>query len=136
MTPDPNHQDRGVRLVVFYKVAKAILEGAAAVALGVALRAGQADRLHDLAVSLRQHVVEAWSVAAVQFLMRATSARSLGLTAAVLALDAALTLFEGWSLYRRWWWSTWFVALATATFLPIECIQIAKHVHAGRDLSS
>jgi uncharacterized membrane protein (DUF2068 family) len=122
----------GLRLIVAYKFLKAAAElmlGALVLSLA---SAGLADELHTVALSTRDHATAAWSVALAEWLMNAATARSLRVVALASLLDGAWTLFEGWALHRRYWWSGWLVVVVTASLFPFEAIAIARHARAGR----
>ncbi|HYS82119.1 MAG TPA: DUF2127 domain-containing protein, partial [Anaeromyxobacteraceae bacterium] len=54
--------DLGVRLIVLYKVAKALLEFSAAIGLVVLAATGEIETLRDLAHQLREDLASRWSL--------------------------------------------------------------------------
>jgi uncharacterized membrane protein (DUF2068 family) len=122
----------GLRIIVAYKLAKAIAEALVAVALVALVAAGAAHRAHDAVEVLRQHVVHAWSIALTDLLLRALTTRRLYFTAAAIALDALLSAVEGWCLRRGYRWAPWLVVGASASLMPFEVVQIARRPHVGR----
>ncbi len=79
---------------------KACGELALAALLGGVVLNGAADRVGALDAALRAHMTAAWSLRLTDLLARAATARNVALTAGALVLDGALTLCEGWVLYR------------------------------------
>ncbi len=122
----------GVRLIVGYKLAKAV----ASLSLGVLLlflgSAGLALELREVAAALRQHFAAAWSVELSQALVRAAGGRHLLVVAVALLLDGMSSLVEGWALHRRYRWSRWLVVGATSAFLPFEVFELFRRPSLGR----
>lgn len=125
----------GVRLIVLYKAVKAVVELALAVGLVVLAASGEVESVRELAAELRHHVASRWSLLAGRALGALASARGVHLLELGLALDAALSAVEGWSLWRGYWWGEWLVVVATATPLPLELLEIARSHHLSRVLS-
>jgi len=130
--PDPLPRDLGVRLIVTYKLVKGVGEALAAITLGVALKHGLTQTLHDAAAFLREHIVAQWSTHLADAMLRLLTPRHLAFVDLGLALDATLTLIEGWALHRRRWWAGWLIVVATSSLLPFEPASLARQVHAGR----
>jgi uncharacterized membrane protein (DUF2068 family) len=122
----------GVRLIVGYKLAKAV----AALSLGVVLlflgSAGLARELREVATALRHHFVAAWSVELSEALVRAAGGRHLVVVAFALLLDGASSLVEGWALHRRYRWSRWLIVGATSCLLPFEVFELYRRLSPGR----
>jgi len=102
---------------------KACGELALAALLGGVVLNGAADRVGALDAALRAHMTAAWSLRLTDLLARAATARNVALTAGALVLDGALTLCEGWVLYRGLTWGPWLVVITTG---------IAPAVRGGR----
>lgn len=123
---------RGIELIVDYK----LIKGSAEVFLGVLLlflgAAGLAKHLHMIAVNIREHAAEAWSVALAERLVHVASARNVRVAEIALLLDGGSSFVEGWALHRRYRWSGWLIVGATSCFLPVEAIALARHFSAAR----
>lgn len=123
---------RGIELIVDYKLVK----GSAEVLLGVVLLSlgavGLAEHLHMIAVNIREHAAEAWSVALAKRLVNVASARNVRVAEIALLLDGGSSFFEGWALHRRYRWSGWFIVAATSCFLPVEAIALVRHFSGVR----
>jgi uncharacterized membrane protein (DUF2068 family) len=124
----------GIKLIVGYKLIKALAE----VLLGILLlslgAAGMAEQLHAIAVNIRHHAAEAWSVALAEQLVSATRGRNVLVAELALLLDGGCSFVEGWALHRRYRWSSWLIVGATACFLPVEAIALTRHFSAARIL--
>ena len=103
-----------------------------AVLLGGLLVGGAADRVHALDAALRAHLTAAWSLRLTDLLAHAATTRNVALTAGALVLDGALTLCEGWILYRGLTWGPWLVVMTTGSLLPFEVVELARRPRAGR----
>jgi uncharacterized membrane protein (DUF2068 family) len=121
------HRDLGVRLIVLYKVAKAVLEIAFAVGLVVLAATGEIETLRDLAHQLRENLASRWSLLLGHALAALTKHR-VHLLEIGLALDGVVSAIEGWALWRGYRWGAWLVVVATASPLPLEVVAIA-HSH-------
>ena len=74
----------------------------------------------------------AWSLRLTDLLARAATARNVALATGALVLDGALTLCEGWVLYRGLTWGPWLVVITTGSLLPFEVVELARRPRAGR----
>jgi len=124
----------GVRLIVAYKLGKAVLWLVLVAVFTAAVLGGGADELHALALGLRHHGVSAWSIRAANLLVTATTRGHLALTAVALGLDGVLSLIEGWSLWRGYTWGPWLVVIATGSLIPFELVELVRSVRLGRVL--
>jgi uncharacterized membrane protein (DUF2068 family) len=123
----------GVRIIIAYKLAKAILQVAAALLLFYGATHGLAAALAEFAENLREHAVHAWSNVVAAALLRFTKGRhSLWLAAYALLGDALLSAFEAWALWRGFAWGSWLIVGATACLLPFEIHALARHIRVGR----
>jgi len=85
-------QPAGVRIIIGYKIAKAILQLAAALVLFYGATHGLAASLASFAERLREHAVHAWSNLVAAALLRFTKGRhSLWLASYALTGDALLS---------------------------------------------
>jgi uncharacterized membrane protein (DUF2068 family) len=126
-------QPVGLRLIVTYKIVKAVLQVAAAALLFYGAAHGLGARLADFAEHLREHAVHAWSNVFAAALLRFVHARhSLVWTADALLFDAALSGVEAWALSRRYTWGEWLVVGTTAFLIPFEIVALLHHVRVGR----
>jgi uncharacterized membrane protein (DUF2068 family) len=121
-----------LRLIIFYKLAKASLAfGFAALLFGLIL-AGETDHVADLAPHVRHHLTAAWSLKLVDAFVEAADRHHLEVLATALALDGSVTLFEWYALRTGRPWGAWLVVLATASLLPFEAVAIVRHESPGR----
>ena len=119
----------GLKLIVAYKFAKALLE----MFLGVLMLSGLAHKLIAVtgAANIRHHATEAWSITFAERLLHSPTAHSLHVIALAALLDGAVSLVEGWALHRRYGWSGWLVVGATFCLIPFECIALVRHPTSG-----
>jgi uncharacterized membrane protein (DUF2068 family) len=123
----------GVRIIIGYKITKAILQVAAALLLFYGATHGLAAALAEFAEKLREHAVHAWSNIVAAALLRFTKGRhSLWLAAYALLGDALLSGLEAWALWRGFAWGSWLIVGATACLLPFEIHALARHIRVGR----
>jgi uncharacterized membrane protein (DUF2068 family) len=116
-------QETGVRVIVTYKVVKAILQLVAAAVLFYGVRHGLTASLTRFADHLRHHAVNAWSNIVVHLLERFLHApHSILWTAGV----------EGYALSRGYAWGEWLVVVTTGSLIPFEIFALTRHVRAGR----
>jgi uncharacterized membrane protein (DUF2068 family) len=123
----------GVRIIIGYKLGKAILQTLAGIVLVYGATHGLAVALTNFADQLREHAVHAWSNVVAAALLRFTNGRhSLWLAAYALFGDALLSTLEGWALWRGYAWGSWLIVGATACLLPFEIRALAHHIRVGR----
>ena len=130
--PSEGRSRFGERLIVGYKLAKAVVElllCALLVSLG---SAGVADGVRATAAMFRHHAVEVWSIELSERLVNVATARHVEVVALALLLDGLFSLFEGWALHRRYRWSRWLVVGATSSLLPFEVVSLFRHLRPGR----
>jgi uncharacterized membrane protein (DUF2068 family) len=126
-------RERGLVVIIAYKLVKGALWLCLAVTLFFSMRAGAGDDLLGWAEHLRHHS-RAWSIALADLLVRAATRRGLWTLLLAFAADGTLTLIEGWALLRGHWWGPWLVVIATGSLLPFEVVALAHHPHASRAL--
>ncbi len=124
-------RERGLVVIIAYKIVKAALWLALAATLGVMTRMGLGDRLLGLADHLRHHP-RAWSLELAGLVVRASTHRGLWTIAVALVADAAVSLVEAWALWEGHWWGPWLVVVGTGSLLPFEIVAIARHRHVVR----
>jgi uncharacterized membrane protein (DUF2068 family) len=119
--------DRGVRWIVNYKCAKALLQLLTAALLAVALAAGLTVHLHDLAIGLRRNAASGWSVVLAKLLTSASKGHALPWATLALLLDGILSAVEGWALHTGRRFGPWLVVIATSAAIPVELYEIIRH---------
>lgn len=123
----------GVRIIIGYKLAKAIFQLVAALILLYGATHGLATALADFAEKLREHAVHAWSNVVAAALLRFTNGRhTIWLAAYALLGDALLSAVEAWALWRGFAWGSWLIVGASACLLPFEIHALARHIRVGR----
>jgi uncharacterized membrane protein (DUF2068 family) len=120
----------GTRLIVAYKLGKAALQLVLGVVL-VSLSRTVTHELHVIVHALREHAVDAWSVALANRLVGFATRRHVVLVGVAALLDAAVSFVEGWALERNHWWGPWLVVVATGSLLPFEILALAHHFTLG-----
>jgi uncharacterized membrane protein (DUF2068 family) len=122
----------GLRLIVAYKLGKAVLQGVAALALWLAVRAGFADTLAHAAVAFADHTVHPLLVRLARWLGMVITPRHLHIVALLLAGDALVSATEGWTLRRGYPWGRWLVLVTTGSLLPLELYEIIHRPRPAR----
>jgi uncharacterized membrane protein (DUF2068 family) len=122
----------GVRAIVLYKCIKAAVEGLLAAAVTVLLATGWVDWARDVAATVREHVVHAWSVHLAEFALKSLTGKRLYWVVAALIADSIVSGVEGWALSRGYGWAQWLVVAATSLLLPVELRELAEHSTIGR----
>jgi uncharacterized membrane protein (DUF2068 family) len=126
-------RERGLVLIIAYKLIKGSLWLVFAVAILVMMHMGLGDRLQGVAEHLRLHA-HPWSLRLADLVVQASSRRALKTIVVALFGDGTLTLIEGWALVHGHWWGPWLVVAATGALLPLEVVSFARHPHAVRAL--
>ena len=132
MTTTRHPTDGGLRLIVAYKLTKAVGQLALAAFLGFVLASGAQIPVGRVAAALGRHATAAWSLRIAELLGRAATPHAIELTIAALVGDGALTLCEGWALHRRFAWAPWLVVVATGSLLPFEVFELLARPSAVR----
>jgi uncharacterized membrane protein (DUF2068 family) len=125
------HRERGLVVIIVYKLGKGALWLILAAALTLGIRMGIGHRLAGLAEHLRHHA-HAWSLALAQLVLRAATPRGLWTIVVALLADGLTSLVEGWALLHGKWWGPWLVVVATGALLPYELYALVRHPHPGR----
>ncbi len=126
-------RERGLVLIIAYKLIKGVLWFVLAVTILVMMQMGLGDRLLGLAQQLRHHA-HVWSLRLADLAVKASSRRALWTIVIALFADGSLTLVEGWALIHGQWWGPWLVVVATGLLLPLEVVSLVRHVHIVRGL--
>ncbi len=124
-------RERGLVLIIAYKLTKGVLWLVFSVAIVVLMRMGLGDHLLGVAHHLTLHA-HPWSLALAGLLVRASTRRGLWTIVVALLADGTLTLVEGWSLLHGRWWGPWLVVVATGSLLPLEIVAFVRHPHLVR----
>ncbi len=127
------HRERGMVLIIAYKLIKGVLWLTFALLLPILVHFGLEGHVLGLASHL-QHHAGAWSVALGRLVARAASRRGLIVIGVALVADGVTSLVEGWALVHGAWWGPWLVVVTTASLLPFEVIAVVRHVHVARSL--
>ncbi len=123
---------RGIKLIISYKLAKAVTEFLGGAIIFLLGSAGFATKLAHVAQAIHRHATEGWSIALAERLMDASTAHNVFVVALSMVIDGIATSIEGWALYRRFVWSRWLVVGTTAALIPFEVIALVRHPNAGR----
>ena len=124
-------RDRGVAIIGAFKLLKAVVLIAAGLGALDVLHGGQARELVGWA-----------QLAPGSRILQKAAARVSGLTerqleAAAFATFAYAAIFvvEGAGLIARKRWAEWLTVIVTASFIPVEIYELAKHGGAGKILT-
>jgi uncharacterized membrane protein (DUF2068 family) len=138
VSSDPAHATHpraaGIRVIVGYKVVKAVLMVCAAVALWAGLRVGLAVWFARVALDLTEHSVHPILARLVHWLSVALAPNHAYAVEVLMVGDAALSAVEGWALHHGKPWGRWLVVLATGSLLPLEAYEIFRRPHLTRVL--
>jgi len=124
-------RERGLVVIIAYKLTKGALWLIFAAVLVTTMRLGIGDRMLGFAAHLRHHS-GAWSLDLANLVVRAASRKGLWTITVALVADGVLTLIEGWALLHGHWWGPWLVVVATGSLLPFEVFAFLRHPHAVR----
>jgi uncharacterized membrane protein (DUF2068 family) len=122
----------GVRLIVAYKLARAVISFAGAVALGILFASHRLEAMHALAHRLLEHSTTATAIALAKFLLSALEPKHIVIGITALVLDAIVLVIEGWSLLHGKRWGAWVVVAASGSPVPFEIASLVKHFAVGR----
>jgi uncharacterized membrane protein (DUF2068 family) len=126
--------DAGLRLIVGYKLTKAVAELLGGVVLFCLAVTGYVARFREYVVLFRQHAVEAWVLQLARFIESETTVRHAEVLAGVLVVDGLFTALQAWGLHRRYVWASWLIIVATACLLPFEVLELVRRTTAVRAL--
>ena len=126
-------RERGLAIIIAYKLIKGGLWLIFAVILLILMQVGIAADILGVADHVRHHS-GAWSLELADLLVRAATRRGLWTLFVALIADGILTLVEAWALIRGHWWGPWLVVVATGSLLPFEVVALARHPHVSRVL--
>ena len=124
--------DRGVNLIIAYKLTKGALQIIVAMVflsrLGVAL--GQ--RMQALGQLLETHTLHAGSQRLAELVLAITYLERQRFVAIALLMDGTLAGVESWALWRGAPWGRWLVIGSTALLLPFEVVELIQRPSTGR----
>ena len=129
----PPRRERGLVIIIAYKLIKGVLWLVFAAALPLLIHFGLEARVSGFATHL-QHHAGAWSVALGKLVARAASKRGLVVIFVALLADGTASLVEGWALVHGAWWGPWLVVVTTSSLLPFEVLAFVRHRHVVRAL--
>jgi uncharacterized membrane protein (DUF2068 family) len=124
-------RERGLVVIIAYKLVKGALWLVIAVVLSVLIQMGLGGELLTFAEHLRHHA-HAWSLDLAALVVRAANRRALWTIVVALVADGAFSLVEGWALLYGRWWGAWLVVVGTGSLVPFEVLALARHPHAVR----
>jgi uncharacterized membrane protein (DUF2068 family) len=124
-------RERGLQLIVAYKVVKGGLGIALATVLLTCAILGIHGPFLGIVSHLRHHT-GAWSLELAKLVVRASTRRGLWVVAVALLGDGIFTLIEGWALVHGSWWGPWLVVVSTSAFVPFEIASLVRHIDAIR----
>jgi uncharacterized membrane protein (DUF2068 family) len=124
-------RERGLVLIIGYKLVKGGLWLLFAGILLVLMQMGIGEEILGWAEHLRHHS-RAWSLELGDLLVKASTRRGLWTLFVALVADGLFTLVEAWALLRGHWWGPWLVVVATGSLLPFEVVAFVRQVHASR----
>jgi uncharacterized membrane protein (DUF2068 family) len=124
-------RERGVTLIIAYKLVKAATWLVLAAVIAVMTGMGLGADLLGLAAHLRHHA-GAWSLELADLVTRAATRRGLWTLVVALVADGLMSVLEGWALWHGHWWGPWLVVVATGSLLPFEVLSFARHPHVVR----
>lgn len=124
-------RERGVVLIIAYKLGKAGLWLVLAAVIAVMTGMGLGADLLGLAAHLRHHT-GAWSLELADLVTRAATRRGQWTIVVALVADALVSALEGWALYHGHWWGPWLVVVATGSLLPFEVVSFLRRPHFVR----
>jgi uncharacterized membrane protein (DUF2068 family) len=119
-------RERGLAIIIAYKLGKGGLWLVLATVMLVMMRMGLGDKLAGLAERL-QHHAHAWSIYLGRLVARSASLRGQYVILLALVADGVASLVEGWALYHGHWWGPWLVVVLTASLMPFEVVAIVRH---------
>jgi uncharacterized membrane protein (DUF2068 family) len=121
----------GVRLIVAYKVVKATIELAAAVAIPLIVTRGLPNDVIQVIQVLHDHLSAKWGHL-FNAVLTAGTWPHLRLLMIALAADGVSSLVEGWAVWRRRPWAPWLIVIATGGLVPMEVVLILDRPTAAK----
>lgn len=131
MSIPSQHRPGGLKVIIWYKLAKA---GAELLAGAIFFTFGSGSLAADLAAfaqTIRRHATEAWSIALAEKLLDVSTAHNIFVVAMAIVADGVLSLLEGWALARGFRWARWLVLATTAALVPFEILHVIRRPSVG-----
>ena len=116
-----------MRVIIAYKAIRGALLIVASVVLAFALLWGEGEKLHALALSLRDYATHRLAIEAADLLLRVATPGHLVLTTLAIGLDGAVGIVEAWLLHRGRRWAIWLVVMASSALIPWELYELFAH---------
>ena len=133
-TPAPHLLETGLRIIIAYKVGKAVAWFTLAIILGLGLRYGLDNALQEFIVRVHMHLSRMWAIHVADWLIREVTRRHLFVVLVAISIDCVASAVEAWALYHDKWWGEWLVVLTTGLLLPFEAYEIVIEPRVGRIL--
>ncbi len=126
-------RDRGLSLIIAWKLVKGGALSLLALALGAGFPSGRSVAIaRRLAAALEQNFsstllreVSGWLVAHVNQV-------TMGATTVLLAMDGTLSLIQGLGLHWRRRWAAWLTVISTSLLVPVEIWHLSRHPEWSR----
>src|SRR5499433_271841 len=119
--------DPGIRLIAFFELLKGTLVAIAALGLLTMLHKDVGNTLNEAVLRLRVDPDNRYIHMLITLLFGATQ-RQLEAVSAGSFLYAALRYVEGLGLLWRQRWAAYVTVIATAVFIPLEVVELARRV--------
>lgn len=116
-----------MKVIIAYKAIRGSVLLVFALVLSIALWQGQAEHLHALALTLREHVTHRLAIETAELLLRLATPDHLALTSLAIGLDGAVGIVEAWLLHRGTRLAIWLVVTATSALIPWEIYELFTH---------
>lgn len=121
-----------LRTIIAYKAIKGAIELALGLALGIALWLGEGQRLHQLALTLREDVTARVAVETAELFLRLSTPGHLAISALAVGLDGVVGGVEALLLHHRKRWAVWVVVIASSVLIPWEVFELISHFRVLR----
>jgi uncharacterized membrane protein (DUF2068 family) len=120
-------RDGGLRLIILYKIIRAIGAIVLALTLAVIALTGIAARVEDWVTQIHDHATSALWLELSAVGVTLLKGERVWIAVGALALDGGVLVLEAWALIRGWAWGTWLVIAASTALVPFEVIAIVRH---------
>lgn len=123
--------DFGLRVIIIWKIAKAVLLTSVGVAAFVL---ADSDLFHLGARLVRWLGLDPASPRIARALAHLTgmTPRRIELVGAGALGYAVVCAIEGWGLHRRRVWAEWLTVILTCSLIPLEIYELARHATIGK----
>jgi len=119
--------DPGIRLIAFFELLKGTLVAIGALGLLTLIHKDVGNVLNGAVLRLRVDP-DNWYIHTLIARLSATTPRQLEAVSAGSFLYAALRYVEGLGLLWRQRWAAYVTVIATAVFIPLEVVELARRV--------